>query len=248
MNRVDGAPCFVLHLRPYRDTSALVDLFSLEHGRFTCVAKGLRGSGRSRQQWRAALQVFNLVSLSWQGKNELKSLLDVQQQQSFALKGRAIFCGFYINELLERLLYPLDPHSDVFLNYTHCISQLAEGADLEPTLRHFEFGLLESLGYGINFSFCSQSQEPIDSNSFYHFEVGEGLVPVSENSAGVVFSGSDLLCLAADDFSRETTLQAAKKLSRLALNALLGDKPLRSRALFASSTAPSKEHFPSEDV
>lgn len=248
MNRVDGAPCFVLHLRPYRDTSALVDLFSLEHGKFTCVAKGLRGSGRSRQQWRAALQVFNLVSLSWQGKNELKSLLDVQQQQSFTLKGRAIFCGFYINELLERLLYPLDPHSDVFLSYTHCISQLAAGADLEPTLRRFEFGLLQSLGYGINFSFCSQSDEAIDSNRFYYFDAGEGLVAASENTAGVVFSGSDLLSLAADDFSRETTLQAAKKLSRLALNTLLGDKPLRSRALFASSTTPSKENFPSEDV
>ncbi|CAA0080548.1 DNA repair protein RecO [Zhongshania aliphaticivorans] len=244
MNRVDGAPCFVLHLRPYRDTSALVDLFSLEHGRFTCVAKGLRGSGRSRQHWRAALQVFNLVSASWQGRNELKSLLDVQQQQSYSLKGRALFCGFYINELLERLLYPLDPHSEVFLNYTHCISQLAIGADLEPTLRRFEFGLLESLGYGINFTYCTQSQEPVESNRFYQFEVGEGLRPASENAVGMVFSGADLLQLAADDFGEDTALRAAKQLNRAALSVLLGDKPLRSRTLFTSSAVPINGKLP----
>lgn len=236
MNRVDGAPCFVLHLRPYRDTSALVDLFSLEHGRFTCVAKGLRGSGRSRQQWRAALQVFNLVSVSWQGKGELKSLLDAQHQQSYTLKGRALYCGFYINELLERLLYRHDPHSDIFLNYTHCLSQLEQDEALEPILRRFEFSVLESLGYGVNLGFCAHSNEPVQKERYYRFDSSEGLILTAENVSGLLFSGADLLQLSVDDYSGSALL-AAKKITRLALSPLLGDKPLRSRSLFSSITA-----------
>jgi DNA repair protein RecO (recombination protein O) len=240
MNRVDGAPCFVLHLRPYRDTSALVELFSLEHGRFTCVAKGLRGSGRSRQQWRAALQVFNLVSVSWQGRGELKSLLDAQHQQSYSLKGRALYCGLYINELLERLLYRHDPHADVFLNYTHCLSQLELNAPLELTLRRFEFSLLESLGYGLNLSHCAHSNEPVTKAGYYRFDRDEGFFPVQKGAPGLVFSGADLLQLAADEFSADALL-AAKKLSRQVLQGLLGDKPLQSRALFATATTSPQD-------
>ncbi|MBQ0796640.1 DNA repair protein RecO [Zhongshania sp.] len=239
MNRVDGAPCFVLHLRPYRDTSALVELFSLDHGRFTCVAKGLRGGSRSRQQWRAALQVLNLVSVSWQGRGELKSLLDAQHQRSYALKGRSLYCGFYMNELLERLLYRHDPHPDVFLSYTHCLSELERDAPLEPTLRRFEFSLLESLGYGVNLTFCAHSSEVVQSDAHYRFDAGEGFVHVAEGAPGLIFSGADLLQLAADEYN-DSTLRAAKKLSRQLLQPLLGDKPLQSRALFANSGVSTK--------
>jgi DNA repair protein RecO (recombination protein O) len=237
MNRIDGAPCFVLHLRPYRDTSALVELLSLEHGRFTCVAKGLRGAGRSRQQWRAALQAFNLVSVSWQGRGELKTLLDVQHQRSYALKGRALYCGFYINELLERLLFRHDPHSEVFLSYTHCLSCLELDAAFEPTLRRFEFSLLESLGYGVNFASCAHSDDAIQQDGYYRFNIGEGFVPVSRGGSGLVFLGLDLLQLAADEFSGDA-LNAAKKLARHVLQPLIGNKPLQSRALFKSGAAP----------
>jgi DNA repair protein RecO (recombination protein O) len=237
MNRIDGAPCFVLHLRPYRDTSALVELLSLEHGRFTCVAKGLRGAGRSRQQWRAALQAFNLVSVSWQGRGELKTLLDVQHQRSYALKGRALYCGFYINELLERLLFRHDPHSEVFLSYIHCLSCLELNAAFEPTLRRFEFSLLESLGYGVNFASCAHSDDVVQQDGYYRFNIGEGFVPVSRGDSGLVFLGLDLLQLAADEFSGDA-LNAAKKLARHVLLPLIGNKPLQSRALFKSGAAP----------
>lgn len=239
MNRVDGAPCFVLHLRPYRDTSALVDLFSLDHGRFTCVVKGLRGAGRSRQQWRAALQIFNLVAVSWQGRGELKSLLSVQHQQSYSLTGRALFCGFYINELLERLLYRHDPHPDVFLHYTHCLDQLALNAPLEPVLRRFEFNLLASLGYAVNIATCANSHEPVKPDAYYRFDIGEGFFPVLENAPGLVLSGEAILRLAEEKFDGEV-LVVAKKLSRQVLRVLLGDKPLQSRALFAAGTISNK--------
>ena len=239
MNRVDGAPCFVLHLRAYRDTSALVELFSLDYGRFTCVAKGLRGASRSRQQWRAALQVLNLVAVSWQGRGELKSLLDAQHQRSYSLKGRSLYCGFYINELLSRLLYHHDPHPELFLNYTHCLSELELEAPLEPTLRRFEFSLLESLGYGVNLTFCADGGDAIRPDAGYRFDSGEGFVLVADSAASFTYSGADLLQLAADDYSG-SALQTAKKLSRQLLQPLLGDKPLQSRALFSASSDAKK--------
>ncbi|MEX1667616.1 DNA repair protein RecO [Zhongshania guokunii] len=234
MNRVEGELCFVLHIRPYRDTSALVNLFSPNYGRFTCVAKGLRGASRSRQSWRAALQAFNLVSVSWQGRGELKSLIDAQHQQTFSLQGKALFCGLYVNELLERLLHQHDPQIDVFVLYTQCLTQLAVGEDLETSLRCFEFGLLDVLGYGLNFSVCHRTGSAIVAEQSYRFLVGEGLV-LAEEASEAVFSGEVLLQLARGGFNRDT-LPAAKRLARLALLPLLGGKPLRSRALFAPAS------------
>ena len=234
MNRVDDEVCFVLHIRPYRDTSALVNLFSPRYGRFTCVAKGLRGSGKSRQPWRAALQAFNLVSASWQGRGELKSLLDVQSQHSYRLQGRALFCGLYINELLERLLHQHDPQADIFVLYTQCLSRLDSGAQLEESLRRFEFGLLEKLGYGLNFSHCNHSGIAISPRQYYYFHPDEGLILADDSIVAGRFSGEVLMQLAQDDFSGDALL-AAKRLSRLALQGLLGNKPLRSRALFSTS-------------
>ncbi len=234
MNRVDGEACFVLHTRPYRDTSALIDLFSPNYGRFTCVAKGLRGAGKSRQSWRAALQAFNLVSASWQGRGELKSLLDVQHQMNYSLAGRALFCGLYVNELLERLLHQHEPQSDIFVLYTRCLTNLAANAQLEENLRRFEFGLLEQLGYGLNFSYCNRSGLAINPAHYYFFHADDGLVLADEGFVGQCFSGKVLLQLANGDFS-EGALFVAKQLSRLALGGLLGNKPLRSRALFAPS-------------
>ena len=235
MNRVDGEMCFVLHIRPYRDTSALVNLFSPNYGRFTCVAKGLRGGGKSRQTWRAALQAFNLVAASWQGRGELKSLLDVQSQHSYHLQGRALFCGLYINELLERLLHQHDPQTNIFLLYTQCLGQLHSGAQLEESLRRFEFGLLEELGYGLNFSHCTRTGLAVNPEHDYYFHADDGLILADESITVGRFSGKILLQLANGDFSGDALL-AAKRLSRLALQVLLGSKPLRSRALFSAST------------
>jgi DNA repair protein RecO (recombination protein O) len=234
MNRVDGEACFVLHIRPYRDTSALVNFFSPNYGRFTCVAKGLRGGGKSRQSWRANLQAFNLVSVSWQGRSELKSLLDVQHQASYCLQGRALFCGLYVNELLERLLHQHDPQADIFVLYTQCLTRLIGGVELEESLRRFEFGLLEKLGYGLNFTHCNRSGQAFSPDRFYIFHPDEGLILADEEVAAPRFSGEVLLQLASGDFSGDAQL-AAKRLSRLALHGLLGSKPLRSRALFMAA-------------
>jgi DNA repair protein RecO (recombination protein O) len=235
MNRVDGESCFVLHLRPYRDTSALVNLFSPQYGRFTCVAKGLRGSSRSRQPWRAALQVFNAVSVNWQGRGELKSMLDVQHQRSYHLKERALFCGFYINELLERLLHQHDPQVEIFALYAQCLSELETAQDLQPSLRRFEFALLDALGYGLNFNQCNHTARPIEAGFFYQFKADQGLV-FSDDGQG--FAGEWLLQIANDDFSG-AALPIAKQLARQALGALLGSKPLLSRDLFIGSHKPS---------
>ena len=230
MALVSDESAFVLHLRPYRNSSAIVDFLSHEHGRVSCVAKGFK-TGNARQGWRAALQLFNRVGLSWSGNSELKTLRDVQLQAGYPLKQQAVFCGFYINELVERLLHSNDPHADVFQAYHLCLHSLVDAADPQPALRRFEFALLDSLGYGLQLDQDCRG-EALDRQRWYRYESGLGLMPCPKQHPAALPGGA-LLGLAEGE-SGEANLAVAKQLSRQALAALLGDKPLRSRALFSA--------------
>lgn len=231
MSRAVGEPCFILHQRPYRETSALVDVFSLDYGRFAAVAKGVRGSRRQRQSWRSSLQPFQLLSLSWTGSGEVKSLVEVQSQQSFPLAGRTLFCGFYLNELLQRLLHQFDPHPDIFHHYQYCLSQLCAGEEERTSLRRFEFSLLAALGFGF-----SGKQDIlgnlIDGQAWYQFIPEQGFQRVHSQERGY-FCGSDILSLASGKINGESEL-AARRWSRQLIHHLLGGRPLRSRELFAA--------------
>lgn len=234
MSRVEGDPCFILHQRPYRESSALLEVLSLDYGRFSAVAKGLRGGNRGRQAWRSALQPFNLLSLSWSGRSELKTLNDVQLQKLFPLSGRPLFCGFYLNELLERLLHRFDPHPKLFYHYQYSLGCLAEGKDEKRSLRRFEFALLAELGYGFSLE-SDGNGEPLLATESYIFLPEQGFLPAKSQGA-MVFSGSHLLELTEEDYSAEAEL-VGRRLSRLLLGQLLGNKPLRSRELFAATFA-----------
>ncbi|MBD2858582.1 DNA repair protein RecO [Spongiibacter sp. KMU-158] len=238
MQRVDLLPCFILHVRPYRDTSAIIDVLSEHHGRLSLVVKGLRGSGKSRQSWRAALQAFNLCALSWQGRGELKSLLDVQPLSRFSLSGEALYCGFYLNELLERTLHRYDPHPEVFHAYKTCLNALGElklsddpKLQMVACLRQFEFSLLEEIGYGLSLGWCADSGEAVQAERQYCYIPEQGLRPAQTHDE-VVFAGSVLLALSDLDWAQPGALAAAKKLTQMSLQPLLGDKPLQSRRLF----------------
>lgn len=231
MPRIEGEPCFILHQRPYRETSALLEVFSLDHGRFSLVARGLRGGGRGRQAWRSGLQPFNLLGLSWSGRGELKTLTDVQLQHGYALSGRALFCGFYLNELLERLLHRFDPHPTIFHHYQYGLLCLAKGEE-KICLRRFEFALLAELGYGFNFARTAEG-DPIRAEGRYRYEVERGFVAVPDSSARGML-GTHLQCLAQEEYSVEAEA-VARQLSRMLINHLLGGRVLRSRELFATN-------------
>jgi len=230
--RIDLQPAYVLHTRPFRDTSLLVDFFTQDYGRVTLVAKGARNA---KQRQRYFLQPFSPLSISWQGKGELKTLIGVDAPStSLALEGRFLYSGFYANELLVYLLPDNDEVEDIYHLYGSLLMSLQQKLSLEPTLRKFEFSLLSCLGYGIGFEFESAEGAPIERDKFYHFSPDVGFILNQEVNAreGNVFQGQYLLNIASQAYPDAATLQVAKKISRSAFSLCLQGKPIKSRELF----------------
>ena len=226
--RISLQPTFILHHRPYRETSLLLDVFSSEHGRVSLIAKGVR---KARSISRGLLQLFSPVLLSWQGKSELMTLTTVESQSiPIQLQGTALLSGFYLNELLIRLLPKHDPHPQLYTIYQHTLLELERGNSQQKHLRLFEKKLLEELGYGLQF-------KEVMPDQFYLFYPEQGFVLSENNDEGIVFSGKSLLSLAAEQLEDAESLRDAKRLMRLALHALLGSQPLHSRKLFTGVTS-----------
>lgn len=239
--RIEFQPAYVLHTRPYRDTSLLLDLLTPDLGRVGAVAKGVR---RGKSQRRPLLNPFTPILVSLQGKSSLKTLTAVEANgRGHHLTGMTLYSGFYVNELLVRLLGELDPNPDIFDDYQWTLEALAaisaeSSSSPEPLLRQFEWRFLESLGYGISFDQEAETGNPIDPAMAYRFDPEAGFIFAGAFQAHAqeisyqLFSGLDLLACARTDFSSLQTLAAAKRLSRLMLQPLLGGKPLKSRELF----------------
>jgi DNA repair protein RecO (recombination protein O) len=225
---------FVLHTRPWRETSVLAELFTAEHGRLGVVARGVR---RGRRGGSSPLRPFVALRCLWRGRGELRTLTTAEPERPFVLVGDALFGGLYLNELLVRLLQREDAHPELFLAYARAVAALAGPAPaLEPVLRRFEFGLLEELGYGFPLDLDATGR-PVRADARYRFEAEAGLLPVEGveegGGPGRGFPGAALLALAAGDFDEAETRRVAKRLARQALAPHLGDRPLHARALFS---------------
>jgi len=230
-SRVQLVPGYVLHLRPYRESSALLEVFTEGHGRVGLVARGVR-SARSRQ--RAELQPFRPLKLSWSARGELGTLTGVEADgRAPALRGSALYSGFYVNELLVRLLARQDPHPDLYALYQDSLRRLAVEAGVEAVLRRFEKRLLEELGYGLLLECEAHQGVAIEPQRYYDYHLESGPVAVAgADEQGFIFRGASLLALAREDLTAPEVLQDAKRLMRAALNLYLGGKPLKSRELF----------------
>lgn len=231
--RVNLQPAYVMHSRPYRDSSALLDVFTAEYGRVSMVARGTRRPSR-RGSGVALLQPFVPLLLSFSGRSELKTLVATEPAQGlFALRGERMFSGMYINELLVRLLHRNDAHPALFAAYDQALKALAGHSMADAVLRCFEFTLLDELGYGFDLGADGTSGQPIDATVWYRYAPGVGLVVCHDVAAcpTAAFAGSDLLVMASGEFSGSVRL-TAKRLLREALAVHLGDTPLRSRELF----------------
>ncbi len=223
--RVDGDPAFVLHTRPWRETSLIVDIFSRHHGRLGLVARGARRAGAAVK---ARLIPFQPLTLSWFGRGQLRTLHAAEWQGGgLMLRGHALMCGFYLNELLLRLLPEGDAHETLFDHYTLALADLNSRPEVEPVLRRFELDLLTELGYAQSLGHLA-SGGVIDPEARYGYEIGAGVIPPNR-AAG--YSGRALLALAAGDFSQPNTLAEGKLLMRALLAHYLGDKPLATRQL-----------------
>lgn len=229
--QVEAQAAYVLHTRPYRETSLLVDFFTLEQGKVSAVVKGAR-SPRSRM--RAMMQPFTPLQINWRGRNELKSLLQAEAVAApVMLRGTALMCGLYVNELLERLLQPADPHPELYVYYQYVLNELLSGQDIELALRTFEQQLLQQLGYQFDVSHCLPER-------IYRYDPAQGFVAVSQVTAAIrpaCFTGEQLQGVVSEQYQRPEIRRAAKRLIRLALEAQLGSKPLRSRELLQKYSA-----------
>jgi DNA repair protein RecO (recombination protein O) len=219
---------FVLHQRPYRDSSQLLECVTVGHGRMGLVARGSRRAG-TRQ--RAFLQPFVPLKLSWIRRGELGRLTHVEADgASRALEGQRLLAGFYANELLLRLTARGDPNSQVFSCYSRCLAQLAEAPSVPRTLRVFELDLLRALGYGLELDHESATGKPLHADSRYVYELEQGFRRAeAEDADADLYPGRDLVALRDGKLDDDSSLRTAQRLLGRALRAHLGERPLNSR-------------------
>lgn len=224
----------LLHRRDWRESSALLELFSAEHGRIGVVARGWR----TRPGWASSLQPFQLLSLAWSGRGELLNLRAVESAgQQWHLPGRRLYCGLYLNELLYKLLPRQQPEPELFASYLRTLDALAEDAAEAPALRIFEKHLLLALGVALP---LSAEDADIDPTASYRFVPGQGLAllpPLSSASDAAVISGAALLALQNEQFTAPGQLAACRRLLRLALATELDGKTLHSYALLQQAAS-----------
>jgi DNA repair protein RecO (recombination protein O) len=234
---------WLLHSRPFRDTSLLLDFLTLENGRVSAIARGVRNS---KSRGRSILQPFIPLQITVMGKHDLQTLRSFEPAASsiHLLAGERLFAGFYLNELLVKLLSAHDAEPDLFHMYEQTIQGLAQGLDLEPLLRCFELQLLETLGYGIPFDHDSESGAEIEPEYWYFLQAESGFVkqlqlPPNDGSrerAGL-FAGKELQNINDRNFTAAATRRVAKRLLRDLLQRHLGGREISSRALFRQRSA-----------
>lgn len=241
--RVDLEQSFVLHSRPYRNTSLIVELLSRHYGRVTAVAKSARGP---KSRYKGCLQPFMPLLISWRGQRELMQLGAVELcAMPYQLNSIALMSGFYLNELLMRLLPREDEYAAIFDHYQAALETLAvketDKTAVQQSLRYFEKQLLTSLGYGVTLNYDNQGQ-PIEEQAWYQLIPDQGLsrcvmqiiTPSVTPSVASVFCGRSILALHYNQLEDMQTLRDAKRFMRLALSHYLGARPLKSRELFQS--------------
>ncbi|MHB1678468.1 MAG: DNA repair protein RecO [Sulfuriferula sp.] len=234
-SRTDCAPGFVLHSYPFRETSLIVESFTRDHGRIALVARGAR---RPRSQLRGLMQAFTPLLLSYAGKNELRTLHKAEWQGGLAIpQGMGLLCGFYINELMLKLLARDDPHPSLFEPYMATLQALTT-PHLTPTdyaiiLRQFEQRLLAELGYAQPFTHEAETGQPVMAELSYHYLCERGALRIAEHNSnlGIILRGKTLLDLAHDNYTDPVSLAQGKQLMRHIINHHLDGQTLHAREL-----------------
>lgn len=232
--RIQDQSAYILHQRPFRDNSLILDLFTKDYGRLTVVS---RGGAAPKSKLKSILRPFQLLFLSWSGKGEMPLLTaaEVASLSGPVLAGDALLSAFYVNELLVKLLHKHDVHDDVFLLYQQVLDCLSGSNQIEICLRLFEKKLLQLLGFEINLTEDADSGESISMEKQYIYFLEHGPVELSSNNQSgnqMVIDGSSLLAFSQDDLSSAHVRKQIKILTRYVLGYYLGGKPLKSRELF----------------
>lgn len=221
----------VLHRYPYRETSMILEFFLQNHGRVSLLARGVRTQHSPLKGW---LQPFAPLHIEAKGRHTLKTIIRIEPAGApIFLQNRALLSGWYLNELLMRLLPKEEAHTVLYLTYRQTLCALSADTQVEKTLRIFEKNLLACLGYALPLLHEADSGKKIENTQYYQFIAEYGFVRVAQQIRRDIFIGEDLTAISEDDYPHARVLLSAKRLMRLALQSLLGGKPLKTRELFA---------------
>jgi DNA repair protein RecO (recombination protein O) len=230
--RVQLTRAYVLHQRPFRDSSLIVEVFARDYGRMTVFARAARGP-RSRF---ALLQPFRALLLSWSGRGEAPALTGAENADSPpALPAAHLMSAFYLNELLLKLVTRHDPHPELFDQYQATLSLLRQPASADASLRQFEARLLEFIGYGLNLAAEADTGHPVRAEAYYHFQPGVHGVVIAESGSPGAIGGGVLQRLAQGSrFECDAELRQARALMRAALDHCLEGRELSTRIVARS--------------
>ncbi len=229
--RAELEPGFVLHSYPYKETSLIVEALTRHYGRVGLLARGAR---RARSAVRGTLLAFHPLRLSWTASAELGTLTAAEWSGGQpSLGGLPLMCGFYLNELLLRLLPREDAHEALFDAYASAVARLASGADPAGLLRGFELSLLRELGYAPPLDHDPASGLPVQAALRYRYLPERGPVESEGAERGrgedeITVSGQTLLDMARDDYSRAETREESRRLLRRLIVARLSGQTLHT--------------------
>jgi DNA repair protein RecO (recombination protein O) len=228
-DKIAGQPGFVLHSYPYKETSLIVDMFTRDFGRIGLVAKGAK---RPHSKLRGVLQTFQPLSTSWSGRAELRTLIDAEWVGGMLpLERTALLCGFYLNELLVKLLARDDPHPALFDHYVATLNQLAHNEPAPIVLRKFERALLKETGVATDLTRCTSTRAPVAPHADYVVDPERGPRLARAGEQWPVVSGKTLLDMEREDYSDASTQAQSKQLMRFLLAHQLGGAPLNTRQI-----------------
>lgn len=233
--RVLQQPACIVHRHDYSESSLLLELFTRDFGRVGVIAKGAR---RHKSGARGLLNPFSPLLLSWTGRGELGVLTETETNGlPVVLSGEALYCGFYINELLLRLLHRHDAHEALFEGYQNCLNALQTGQSNDAALRIFEALLLQEIGYGLVLDRDTVDNMPIHADWRYEYIADSGprrLQSGVDAQQGIEIQGASLLALVNGKLGEPHILKDLKRLTRFVLERHLGGRPLNSRKLMQS--------------
>ncbi|MET0266048.1 MAG: DNA repair protein RecO [Duganella sp.] len=227
--KVNGQPAFVLHSFPYKETSLIIDLFTRDFGRVALIAKGAK---RPHSQLRGVLQTFQPLSSSWVGKSELRTLTDADWVGGMLpLEKTALLCGFYLNELLVKLLARDDPHPALFDHYVSTLNQLAHQEPAPIVLRKFERALLKETGVAADLARCTDTRSAVQADLIYVVDPERGPRPQRAADPWPRVAGKTLLDMEREDYQDAATQSQSKQLMRFLVAHHLNGAPLNTRQI-----------------
>lgn len=228
-HRISGQPGLVLHSYPYKETSLIVDVFSRDYGRISLIAKGAK---RPHSRLRGVLQTFQPLAVSWSGKSEVRTLTAAEWVGGLLpLEKSALLCGFYLNELLVKLLARDDPHPVLFDHYIAALNQLAHNEPATIVLRKFELALLKETGVAANLARCTDTRKIVDPAQTYVVDPERGARLSRPADAWPRVSGKTLLDMENENYADVETQAQSKILMRFLLAHHLGGTPLNTRQI-----------------